>query len=159
MTIRWNLCPFIYLFIILLGSIVDLQCFRCTARLIQLYIYTCIIFQIIFHYRILKDLNYSFLYYRVNLCCLLPIYTFYWNLESRHLAEFLERTDVTNCQKRAAESCQMALRGQLSQGRCQTAVQTGSSSSLPRTQPIWTDWSLVSLSKAVTSHEKRQKPG
>ena len=51
-------------------SIVDLQyCvgFRCTAKWFS-YIY--IFFQIIFHYKLLQDIEYSSLYYTVNPCCL-----------------------------------------------------------------------------------------
>ena len=39
------------------------------TKVIQLYIHTCIIFQIIFHYRLLQDIDYSALCYTVNLCC------------------------------------------------------------------------------------------
>ena len=87
-------------------SRVDLQCLRCTVRWFQLYTY--IIFEIIFHYSLLQDIEYSslcktassfeprvqthvsyiagsvftiwatrkahsFLYYTVNLCCMLHI--------------------------------------------------------------------------------------
>ena len=65
-------------------SIVDLQCFTCTARwfsyttYMDIYIYIItymyIIFQIIFHYRLLQDIDSSSLCYMVNLCCLLHIY-------------------------------------------------------------------------------------
>ena len=41
---------------------------------IQLYIYTYIIFEIIFFYRLLQDIDYSSLWYSVKLCCLLHIY-------------------------------------------------------------------------------------
>ena len=54
-------------------SIVDLQCFRCTARWLS-YTNTYIYFQIIFHHRLLQDSDYSSLCYAVNLCCLLHIY-------------------------------------------------------------------------------------
>ena len=46
------------------------------SKVIQLYIHTYIIFQIIFHYRLLQDIDYSSLCYTVNLCCLLHIYLF-----------------------------------------------------------------------------------
>ena len=48
--------------------------FQVHSKVIQLYVYTCIIFQITFHYRLLQDIVYSSLGYRVKLCCLLPIY-------------------------------------------------------------------------------------
>ena len=38
---------------------------------IQLYIHTYISFEIIFHYRLLQDIDYSSLCYTVNLCCYL----------------------------------------------------------------------------------------
>ena len=38
-----------------------------------LYIYTYIIFEIIFHYRLLQDIDYRSLCYTLNLCCLLHI--------------------------------------------------------------------------------------
>jgi len=40
------------------------------SKVIQLYIYVCIIFDIIFRYRLLKDIDYSFLCYTVILCCI-----------------------------------------------------------------------------------------
>ena len=43
---------------------------------IQLYIYTYSSFEIIFHYRLLQDIDYSSLCHTVNLCCLLHIYFF-----------------------------------------------------------------------------------
>ena len=49
-------------------------------KVIQLYIYTYIIFEIIFHYRLLQDIDYSSLYYMVNLLCLLHIYFLIRNL-------------------------------------------------------------------------------
>ena len=51
-----------------------LTMFQVHSKVIQLYVYTCIIFQITFHYRLLQDIVYSSLGYRVKLCCLLPIY-------------------------------------------------------------------------------------
>ena len=50
-------------------SIVGLQCFRFTARSIQLY-KTHIIFEIIFHHRLLQDIDYNSLCYTVNFCCI-----------------------------------------------------------------------------------------
>ena len=41
---------------------------------IQLYIYTYVIFEIIFRYKLLQDIDYSSLFYIVNVCCLLHIY-------------------------------------------------------------------------------------
>ena len=48
--------------------------FQVHSRVIQWYIYTYIIFEIIFHYRLLQDIDYSSLRYTVNLCGLLPIF-------------------------------------------------------------------------------------
>ena len=44
--------------------------------MIQLYIYTCVIFQIVFHYRLLQDIDYSSLCYTVNISYLLQVYFF-----------------------------------------------------------------------------------
>ena len=44
------------------------------ACVIELYVYTYIIFEIIFHYRLLQDIDYSSLCYTVKFCCLLNIY-------------------------------------------------------------------------------------
>ena len=46
--------------------------FQVHSKVIQLHIQTYIIFQIIFHYRLLQDIDYSSLCY----CCLLNIYFF-----------------------------------------------------------------------------------
>ena len=43
--------------------------FQVHSKVIQLLIYIHIIFQIIFHYRLLQDTDYT-----VNLCCLFHIY-------------------------------------------------------------------------------------
>ena len=48
--------------------------FQVRSKVIQLYVYTCIIFQITFHHRLLQDIVYSSLCYTVKLCCLLHIY-------------------------------------------------------------------------------------
>ena len=48
--------------------------FQVHSKVIQLYVYTCIIFQIIFHYELLQDIVYSSLCYTVKFCCLLHIY-------------------------------------------------------------------------------------
>ena len=45
----------------------------------KLYIYTYIIFQIILHYRLLQDIDYSSLFYTVKLCCLLYILFFFFS--------------------------------------------------------------------------------
>ena len=50
--------------------------FQVHSKAIQLYIDTFIIFEIIFHCRLLQDIDYSSLCYTVNLCCLLHIYFF-----------------------------------------------------------------------------------
>ena len=55
-------------------STVDLQCcvsFKCTAKWFS---YTYILFQIIFHYRLLQDTEYSSLYYTVGPCYLSILY-------------------------------------------------------------------------------------
>ena len=39
------------------------------SKVIQLYTYTCIIFEIISHYSLLQDTDYSSLCHTVNLCC------------------------------------------------------------------------------------------
>ena len=44
--------------------------FQMHSKVIQLYIYTCAILQIIFHHGVLQDINYSSLCYTVNLCWL-----------------------------------------------------------------------------------------
>ena len=54
--------------------IVDLLMFQVHSKVIQLYIYTHITFQIIFHYRLLQDIDYSSLGCSVNLYCLLLIF-------------------------------------------------------------------------------------
>ena len=55
------------------NKIADLQCSRYTARWL-IYTYTHIIFEIIFHYSLLRDVDYRSLCYAVDLCCLLPIF-------------------------------------------------------------------------------------
>ena len=47
--------------------------FQVHNEVIQLHLYTLIIFQIIFHYRLLQGIDYIPLFYTVNLCCLLHI--------------------------------------------------------------------------------------
>ena len=51
-----------------------LTVFQVHSRVIQLYIYTYIIFEIIFHYRLLQNIDYSSLCYIVSFCCLLYIF-------------------------------------------------------------------------------------
>ena len=48
--------------------------FQVHSKMIQLYIHMYIIFEIIFHYRLLQDIDCGSLYYTVNLCYLLHIY-------------------------------------------------------------------------------------
>ena len=71
---------FIYIVEVYIWSIVDLQCFRCTARWFS-YTNTQIIFEIIFHHRLLQDIDYSCLSSTVNLCCLLHICFLIRNLD------------------------------------------------------------------------------
>ena len=54
--------------------------FQVHSKVIQLYKYTYMIFEIIFHHRLLQDIDYSSLFYSVNLCCLLCIYFLIRNL-------------------------------------------------------------------------------
>ena len=51
-----------------------LTMFQVHSKVIQLYKYTYIIFEIIFHHKLLQDTDCSSLCYTVNLCCLLHIY-------------------------------------------------------------------------------------
>jgi len=48
--------------------------FQVHNKVIQLYIYTYIIFDIIWHYRLLQDNDYSSLHDTVNLCRLLHVF-------------------------------------------------------------------------------------
>ena len=57
-----------------------LTMFQVHSKLIQLCIYTYIVFEIIFHYRLLQYIDYSSLWYTVNICCLLHIYFLIRNL-------------------------------------------------------------------------------
>ena len=50
--------------------IVDLTMFQVHSKVIQLYIHTYIIFEIIFHHRLLQDIDYNSICYAVNLCCI-----------------------------------------------------------------------------------------
>ena len=56
------------------------ECF-CVC-VVQLYIYAYVIFEIIFHYRLLQYIDYSYLFYTVQLYYLLHIYFF----KTRNLA-------------------------------------------------------------------------
>ena len=47
--------------------------FQMHGKMIQLYKYVCIIFQIVSHYRLLQDIDYSSLCYTVNISCLLHV--------------------------------------------------------------------------------------
>ena len=53
------------------------KCFRCMARWFS---YTYIGFQILFHYRLLQNTDYSSLCHQVKLCCLLHIYSFLFHI-------------------------------------------------------------------------------
>ena len=57
-----------------------LTVFQVHNKVVQLYKYTYIIFEIIFHHVLLQDIDYSSLCYTVNLCCLLHIYFLIKNL-------------------------------------------------------------------------------
>ena len=50
--------------------------FQVHSKVIQLYIYTYIILENIFHCRLLQDIDYSSLCYTVKFCSLLQIYFF-----------------------------------------------------------------------------------
>ena len=54
--------------------------FQVHCKLIQLHKYIYIVFEIIFHHKILQDIDYSSLCYTVDLCCLLHIYFLIRNL-------------------------------------------------------------------------------
>ena len=43
-----------------------------------IFFFTYIIFKIIFHYRLVQDIDYSSLGSTVNICCLLHIYIFFF---------------------------------------------------------------------------------
>ena len=66
-------CLFFYFFLIYIYLLKHcwLTMFQVHSKVIQLYIYIYIIFEIIFHYRLLQDINYSCLWSTVNLCYLL----------------------------------------------------------------------------------------
>ena len=55
-------------------SVVELQCFSCTARWSWITQICKHYFPIIFHFKLLQDIDYSSPCYRINLCCLLHIF-------------------------------------------------------------------------------------
>ena len=57
-----------------------LTAFQVHSKVIQLYKYIYIIFEIIFHHRLLQGVDSGSLCYMVNLCCLLYIYFLIRNL-------------------------------------------------------------------------------
>ena len=73
-----------YFFLFFLKNILlkysGLTMFQVHSKVIQLYKYTYIIFEFIFHHRLLQDIDYSSLCYTVNLCCLLHFYFLIRNL-------------------------------------------------------------------------------
>ena len=50
--------------------------FQVPSKVIRLYMHTYTIFEITLHYKLLQDIDYSSLCYRVNLYCFLHIYFF-----------------------------------------------------------------------------------
>ena len=63
------------IFFFFFWSIVGLQCFRCTSQWFSYtYIYISILFQILFHYRLLQDIEYSSLCHTVGPCWLSILY-------------------------------------------------------------------------------------
>ena len=52
--------------------------FQVHSKVIQLYIYTYIITEIIFLYRLLQDIDYGSLCYTVKACYLMHLYFFNW---------------------------------------------------------------------------------
>ena len=72
--LKKNYICFFFLNIYILLNFSLLTTFQVHSKVIQLYIYTYIIFQIIFHYRLLQDIDSSSLCYTVNLSCLWHIY-------------------------------------------------------------------------------------
>ena len=68
--------PIFFLNIFILLKYSWLTVVQVHSKVIQLYMYTCIIFQIILHYRLLQDIDYSSLCFTVKFCCLLHIYFF-----------------------------------------------------------------------------------
>ena len=84
-TCLFSHCPFFSIWnIYFLLKYNWLTVFQVHSKVIQLYIYIVyIIFQIIFHYRLLQNIDYSFPCYTVNLCCLCCISIFFWILDIR----------------------------------------------------------------------------
>ena len=60
-----------------------LTMFQAHSKVIQLYMYTYIIFHVIFHYRLLEDIDCGSLCYTVNLCCLLHIYFLFNSIHTK----------------------------------------------------------------------------
>ena len=82
---RYQFFFFFLSFFFFYWSIVDLQSFRCIAKwfihinmclcmYIYIHMYICIPFQILFHCRLLQDIDYRSLCYTVGLCCLAILY-------------------------------------------------------------------------------------
>ena len=71
-----HLCVmFLFFFnIYILMKYSGLLMFQVHIKVVQLYKYIYIIFEIFFHYRLLQDIDYGSLCYTINLCCLLYIY-------------------------------------------------------------------------------------
>ena len=67
---------FLYIYIVLKYSWL-VMC-QVHSKVIQLYIYTYIITEIIFLYKLLQDIDYSSLCYTVKACYLMHLYFFNW---------------------------------------------------------------------------------
>ena len=61
---------YIYFFFFFLLRCSWLTVLQVHSKVIQLYKYMCIIFEIIFHHRVLHDIDYGSLWYALNLCCI-----------------------------------------------------------------------------------------
>ena len=68
----------------LLKFIVDLQCFRYTEKWFS-YICVCVLFQILFHHRLLQDTDYSSLCNTVGSYCLSILYVIKLNINPKFL--------------------------------------------------------------------------
>ena len=69
-----SLSPDLFIYIFNFSSFLKtILCFSYTAKLFS-NIYICIFFQILFHYRLLQNIDYSSLCYTVYLCCLSILY-------------------------------------------------------------------------------------
>ena len=80
----------VFLLTYILLTYICLMMFQGHSKVIQLYIYTYAILQVIFHHGVLQDINYSFLCYTVNLCCMFHIY--FLKLETNILFILSQRT-------------------------------------------------------------------